>query len=195
MGDLAKSLRVIPGYKSLIFFSSGIAGSVFQGAPIAISRDKMAATQRAGDAGLYNMDSLDAAAWEEKKYENMIKELAQANCPVFVLNTEELGQDPAFNKAMSGEYPLKKISKISGGEYYPRVDDYQNSLAQVQNITGMYYVLGYPIQAKEDGKFHEIKVKVLRKGWEVRAQGGSFNPKPFREFSEFEKTLHLLAAG
>ena len=192
MGALAKSLRLIPGYKSLIFFSSGIAGSVFQGAPIAISRDKMAATQRAGDAGLYHMDSLDAAIWEEKKYENMIKELAQANCPVYVLNTEQLGQDPALNKAMSGEYPLKKMSQISGGEYFPRVEDYENSLAQVQDITGTYYVLGYPIKAKEDGKFHEIKVKVLRKGCEVRAQGGYFNPKPFREFSEFEKTLHLM---
>jgi VWFA-related protein len=192
MSDLAKSLRLIPGYKYIVFFSSGIAGSLFQGGPVVMDRHKMTVAQRAGDAGLYNTDSLDAAAWEEKKYENMIKELAQANCPVFVLNTEELGQDPAFNKAMSGEYPLQKISKISGGEYFPRVDDYQNSLAQVQNMTGMYYVLGYPIPAKEDGKFHEIKVKVLRKGCEVRAQGGYFNPKPFRDYSDFEKTIHLL---
>jgi len=195
MDALAKSFRLIPGYKYLILFSSGIAGSVFQGAASAIDRDKMEAKQRAGDAGLYNMDSLDAAIWEEKKYENMIRELAQANCPVFVLNTEELGQDPTFNKAMSGEYPLKKMSKISGGEYFPHVEDYENSLAQVQNLTGMYYVLGYPIQAKEDGKFHEIKVRVERKGCEVRAQGGYFNPKPFRDYSEFEKTIHLMDAA
>ena len=192
MGDLARSLRLIPGYKYLILFSSGIAGSVFQGAPYAINRDKMAETQRAGDTGLYNMDSLDAAIWEEKKYENMVKELAQANCPVYVFNTEQLGQDPALNKAMSGEYPLKKLSQISGGEYFPRVEDYENSLAQVQGITGTYYVLGYPIKAQLDGKFHEIKVRVLRKGCEVRAQRGYFNPKPFPEFSEFEKTLHLM---
>jgi len=192
MSDLAKSLRLIPGYKYIIFFSSGIAGSIFQGGPVAMDRSRMAAAQRAGDAGLYNTDSLDAAAWEEKKYENMIKELAQANCPVFVFNTEELGQDPAFNKAMSGEYPLKKISKISGGEYFPRVDDYESPLAKVHDITGTYYVLGYPIQAKEDGKFHEIKVKVQRKDCEVRAQGGYFNPKPFRDYSDFEKTLHLM---
>jgi hypothetical protein len=96
---------------------------------------------------------------------------------------------------MSGEYPLQKLSKISGGEYFPRVDDYENSLERVQNMTGTYYVLGYPIPGKEDGKFHEIKVKVLRKGCAVRAQAGYFNPKPFREFSEFEKTLHLMDAA
>lgn len=195
MSDLARSFRLIPGYKYLILFSSGIAGSIFQGGPVAMDRHKMVTSQREGNAGLYNTDSLDAAVWEEKKYENMVKELAQANCPVYVLNTEELGQDPAFNKAMSGEYPLQKMSQISGGEYFPHVEDYEDSLAQVQNLTGMYYVLGYSIPAKEDGKFHEIKVRVERKGCEVRAQGGYFNPKPFRDYSEFEKTIHLLDAA
>jgi VWFA-related protein len=195
MTELARSFRLIPGYKYLILFSSGIAGSIFQGGPVAMDRHKMVTAQREGNAGLYNTDSLDAAVWEEKKYENMVKELAQANCPVFVLNTEVLGQDPALNKAMSGEYPLKKLSKISGGAYFPRVDDYENSLAQVQDMTGMYYVLGYPIRAEEDGKFHEIKVRVERKGCEVRAQGGYFNPKPFRDYTGFEKTIHLLDAA
>lgn len=192
MSDLAKTLRLIPGYKHIILFSSGIAGSVFQGAPDTIDRSKLAASQRAGDATLYNMDSLDAVIWEEKKYENMIKELAQANCPVFVFNTEVLGQGSSFTKAMSGEYPLKKISKLTGGEYFPRVEDYHNNLARVQNRTGMYYVLGYSIEEKGDGEFHKIKVRVRRKGCEVHAQGGYFNPKPFQEYSEFEKTVHLM---
>jgi len=195
MSDLARSFRLIPGYKYLILFSSGIAGSIFQGGPVAMDRHKMVTAQREGNAGLYNTDSLDAAVWEEKKYENMVKELAQANCPVFVFNTEEMGQDAAFNKAMSGEYPLKKLTKISGGEYFPRVEDYENSLAKVQDMTGMYYVLGYPIRTEEDGKFHEIKVRVMRKGCEVRAQGGYFNPKPFRDYTDFEKTIHLLDAA
>jgi VWFA-related protein len=192
MGNLAKSLRLIPGYKYIVLFSSGIAGSIFQGGPDVLNRSKLGAAQRAGNATLYNMDSLDVAIWEEKKYERMIKELAQANCPVFVLNTEELGQDPSFKKAMSGEYPLKKMSKISGGEYFPHVEDYASSLAQLQNRTGMFYVLGYYIQEKKDGKFHEIKVRVQRKGCEVHAQAGYFNPKPFRDYSEFEKTIHLM---
>jgi VWFA-related protein len=192
MADLAKSLRMIPGYKYIIFFSSGIAGSVFQGAPEVVDRSKAEAAQRAGNAALYNVDSLDVAIALEKKYETMIKELAQANCPVFVFNTEELGQDQSFKKAMSGEYPLKKISEISGGKYFPQVEEYESSLAQVQDITSTYYVLGYYIQAKEDGKFHEIKVKVRKKGYEVHSQGGYFNPKPFPEYTEFEKTIQLL---
>jgi len=192
MTDLARTLRLIPGYKHIVMFSSGVASSVFQGAPVAVGLSKLESARKRGDATLYNINSLDAAIWEEKKYDNMVKELAQANCPVFVLNTEDLGQGSSVNKAMSGEYPLKKLSKISGGEYFPKVEDYPSSLARIQDLTGAYYVLGYSIGERWDGKFHEIKVKVRRKGCEVHAQGGYFNPKPFRDFSEFEKTVHFM---
>ena len=59
-------------------------------------------------------------------------------------------------------------------------------------MTSNYYVLGYYIDEKWDGKRHEIRVKVKRGGCEVYAQGGYFNPKLFSEFSEFEKKLHLI---
>jgi hypothetical protein len=45
---------------------------------------------------------------------------------------------------------------------------------------------------RSDGSFHEIKVEVNKKGYEVRAQTGYFNPKPFREYSDLEKELHLF---
>jgi len=53
-------------------------------------------------------------------------------------------------------------------------------------------VLGYYINEKWDGKYHEIKTKVKRKGYIVRAQGGYFNPKLFKKFTKFEKGLHLM---
>jgi VWFA-related protein len=192
MTDLARTLRLVPGYKHIVLFSAGVAGSVFQGAPVALDRDKVVSARARGQASLYNINSLDAGIWEEKKYDYMVKELAQANCPVYVLNTEDPTLDAQMIKAMSGEYPLKKLSKTSGGQYFPRVDDYRENLARIEDTTGAYYVLGYSIGEKGDGKFHDIKVKVRRKGCEVRAQGGYFNPKPFREYTEFEKTVHFM---
>jgi hypothetical protein len=62
----------------------------------------------------------------------------------------------------------------------------------VQNLTDAYYILGYPISAEWDGRYHEVRVEVNRKGCEVRAQAGYFNPKPFREYSDLEKQLQLF---
>ncbi len=43
-----------------------------------------------------------------------------------------------------------------------------------------------------DGKYHDVKVEVRRKGYEVRAQRGYFNPLPFAKLSDLEKHVHLL---
>jgi hypothetical protein len=190
---LAQGFRYIPGNKYIILFSSGIASSVLQGAPVNVDRQKLNSTRldKKG-ATLYNIDSLDAAIWEERKFEDMVKELAQANCPVFILNTEESGQGASYNRAMSGEYTLKKISKISGGEYFPQVQNYKSVLAAIQDRTSSYYVLGYYIEENWDGRYHEVKVKVRRKDCQVQAQGGYFNPKPFEGYTELEKNLHLV---
>jgi hypothetical protein len=92
----------------------------------------------------------------------------------------------------TGLYSLTKLSKDTGGKYYGNIDEYERNLDQVRALTGTYYVLGYPISQAWDGAFHEIKVEVKRKGCEVRAQSGYFNPQPFREYSDLEKELHLL---
>ncbi len=87
---------------------------------------------------------------------------------------------------------MQMVSDVSGGKYFADVENYEKIFEEIQNVTGNYYVLGYYIDEKWDGKYRKIKVKVKRKGCQVYAQGGYFNPKPFTEFSEFEKQLHLF---
>ncbi len=117
-----------------------------------------------------------------ENYEDMGKELATASSPVYTVNT--LGPGHVQSLGM--------LSDISGGKYLHVVDYYDKVATQIQNVTSNYYVLGYYIDEAWDGKFHEIKVDVKRKGSEVQAQSGYFNPKPFTELSEFERDVHLI---
>ena len=92
-----------------------------------------------------------------------------------------------------GDHALKMLSDLSGGKYFPIVE-YQESIAnEIQQLTGNYYVLGYYVGGKWDGKYHKIQVKVNRKECSFYVQKGYYNPKPFSEFSELEKELDLLA--
>ncbi len=117
-----------------------------------------------------------------ENYEDMGKELATASSPVYTVSTLGPGHIQS----------LDMLSDISGGKYLYLVDYYDQVATQIQNVTSNYYVLGYTIDETWDGKFHEIKVDVKRKGYEVQAQSGYFNPKPFAELSEFEKEVHLI---
>ena len=160
----AKSLRYIPGYKNIILFSAGI------------NRNLM-------------YDSDDPSIRFE--LEGLSKELSSSSCPVYTVNTEGMR---ALSKPQEerGDHSLMRISDLSGGKHFTDVARYEQFSEEIQDVTGNYYVLGYYINEQWDGKYHEIEVKVKQKGYEVHAQGGYYNPEPFKKFTKFEKKLHLL---
>ena len=175
--ELGKALRYIPGNKHIILFSSGIASSLIYG--------------HSPRVGPYGKGSFGDSAIRNR-YENMMKELAASNAPVFTLDTEELGSAVMRDDEATGQRSLKKLSKVTGGKYYNNLHAYEEIMDEIQTLTGSYYVLGYYINEKWDGKFHKINVKVKQKGYKVHAQGGYYNPKPFAEYSKLEKQLHLV---
>ena len=96
------------------------------------------------------------------------------------------------DRQMMGIFSLQKMANETGGKYYGNILNYEKNMQNIQDITGSYYVLGYYIDEKWDGKYHKIKVNVKREGCEARAQTGYFNPKPFKKLSKLEKRIHLL---
>lgn len=124
-------------------------------------------------------------------YERLGMELAGANCLVHTINA--LGTRAnlmGWNRP--SQETLEKLASASGGKYYKNVQDYEVIAEDIQNLSGNYYVLGYYIDEKWDGRYHKIQVNVKQEGYRVHAQGGYFNPKPFSRLSEFEKKLHLI---
>jgi len=164
LSDFAKSLHYIPGYKNVVLFSSGV--------PRYLMYDYR-------DSGV------------REKLNEMARDLASSNVPVFSVNID--GARAYFkNGDLRGDHSLRLVSDLSGGIYFKDVDNYESIATNIQNVTSNYYVLGYYINETWDGKYHEIKVEVKRKGFNVNAQEGYFNPKPFTDFTAQEKLLHLV---
>lgn len=117
-------------------------------------------------------------------YEEMGREFAASNSPVHAVSMRGPYRDES----------LMMLSELTGGQFFHTVNlNYYDKIAEkLQSVTSNYYVLGYYIDEKWDGKYHDIKVEVKRKGCEVRAQRGYFNPKPFAELTKVEKQLHLI---
>lgn len=197
MKNLAKALRYMQGHKHIIMFSSGVPRVVFEGAPVNTTEVR----QR---------DRFEAGTWGNWKlrtdYENMNKELAASSCAVHTVYSagslpglnEDIETDYAvknggmINGQLSGIAPLQWISEASGGKHFGNIKNYDSIMKEIQSFTGSYYVLGYYMDEKWDGKYSKLKVKVKRKDCEVFAQEGYFNPKPFSEYSKLEKQWHFL---
>ena len=145
----------------------------------------------------------------------MLKEFDASNCAIYAFDTRESSKVPALfdldemnlragggtlgangnvfrSDRTTGADSLKSLAKRTGGKYFPNIILHEKSFAEVSTITGAFYVLGYPINERPDGKYHKVRVEVKRKGCTVRAQSGYFDPKPFSEYSDLEKQLHLF---
>ena len=124
------------------------------------------------------------------------KEFADASTPVYTINTQNWKMEGVIQLFVKKKYiwtdhSLKKMSQASGGKYFADIKDVETISRDVHLLTGNYYVLGYYVPDTWDGKYHQIKIKVKNPDLNVLAQDGYFNPKPFTEFSDFEKKLHL----
>jgi VWFA-related protein len=158
----AKVLRAIPGQKNILVYSRGFGRSVV----------------RPGDPNYF-------------AFQEMTRELASANARVFSVNTTT-GVAAKLALGVFPEDSLNELARTTGGKYFADVNYSAKIATDVQEATASYYVLGFAVPAVWDGKYHEVKVEVLRKGYEVRAQRGYFNPVPFAKLSDIEKHVHLL---
>jgi VWFA-related protein len=177
MTDLAKAFRYIPGHKNILLLSSGVPYSIIYGiqSPYGVAG--------AGELGEF---------WLQEKFEEMFKELSAANCTIYALDTEELRTRIGSDTRTQGSSTLQKMTSATGGKYFGNINNYEKHIEKIQDLTGCYYVLGYYVDDKWDGGYHRIKVEVTRPGLDVHAQKGYFNPKPFAEYTDLEKMIHLV---
>jgi len=204
---LAKALRSLPGQKNIIFFSRGVPTSMIYGNQ-AGSRALDMSAPLLGQRAQFDMGDTKL----KTLIEQMFKEFAAAGCAFYSLDTHmsAKGADPFalenrggsgvglsdstnmfVDSRVTGADFLRRFSDVTGGRYFTNINAFEKNLDQIQTLTGAYYVLGYSVNERWDGRFHDIKVKVKRKGCEVRAQAGYFNPKPYSEYTKLEKQLHL----
>lgn len=212
---LAKAFRYIPGHKNLLLFSTGIASTLIYGGQSGTPQGSSGTTDRsryetpdhilmteyevlfkelsASNSAIFSFDTREMAKpaalfdYDEQTFGSRVSR------DIFTVGGAGQNSTAVFkDEGMTGRYSLTKLSKDTGGKYFGNINEIEGNLADLKEMTGSYYVLGYSVGQAWDGAFHEIKVEVARKGLEVRTQKGFFNPKPFTEYTDLEKTLHLL---
>jgi len=70
---------------------------------------------------------------------------------------------------------LQTITADTGGELY-RTNDLKTPFVNAVKAASAVYLLGYAREQPEDGRFHQIKVTVKRRGLDVRARSGYWAP-------------------
>jgi VWFA-related protein len=85
---------------------------------------------------------------------------------------------------------LETLASGSGGELH-QSNDISEAVQRIVGQTSATYLLGYTREMLHDGRFHEIKVRVKRRGYDVRSRAGYWAPKP----GDVEKARTAAAAA
>jgi hypothetical protein len=87
--------------------------------------------------------------------------------------SENVGMQRSANSLRQTQDTLRVLADETDGRAIVNRNDFGKAMKQIVADSSAYYLLGYnSTQAPQDGKFHEIKVRVKRSGTEVRARKG-----------------------
>jgi VWFA-related protein len=210
---MAKALRYVQGNKHFVLFSTGIPTSLVYGNQVGspaggrlrfdagdrvlrTANEAMYQEFAAANCVFYAFDTRESALVADLfAYDRMTFESGGRGAGRGMFGSQGVFQDSTSvfqDDKTTGGNTLRRLTDQTSGKYFSNINMYERNLDQVQALTGTYYVLGYSVGESEDGRFHEVKVEVKRKDCQVRAQSGYFSPKPFREFTDLEKRLHLF---
>ncbi len=93
---------------------------------------------------------------------------SRGNVTIHVIDPRPLG-----SVGFGGDTVLRRLAADTGGRAIVNTNNPTEQLAGVMADASAYYLVGYtPTRRTNDGKFHEIKVRVKRRGVRVTARRG-----------------------
>lgn len=112
-----------------------------------------------------------------------------ANAPIYILDPSPGAAESPLNDSW------REMSTQTGGMLFPGGTDLDSALARIAADLSGQYLLEFQGAGKEDGRFHDIEVKVKRNGALVRAPSGywaPFGPSRFPPMSPRRAYANLL---
>lgn len=179
LGELVKILSYVPGNKDIILFSGGTP------------RYYLYESRSLPDE--FNLQEIKAGLFD--RFTDLARSLASAGCRVYAVNAKGHKVYLSSSSGERGDDSLRILTDHSGGRYFPDIAATSRVVNKLESLTGSYYVLGYYVEEKWDGRYHRIEVKLQgekKEKFRLYYQKGYFNPRPYAELSDFEKKLDLF---
>jgi len=165
LGDLAKTLRAVPGRKQVILLSEGFNAKYLQGRD---ARDAAANARdfaAAASGEVWNIDTNEK--YGNTSSQSILDRMAQAfrNSDVVLQAIDIQGvriqNDAASGANLNSNAGLFVLSRPTGGEVFENSNDLKSSFDRMLRAQEVVYVLAFQSPTKSPGKFHDLKVKLV----------------------------------
>jgi VWFA-related protein len=187
--QIAQHLHSVPGRKNLIWISGGF--------PLSFGLNALSSPGSSLSQGVYSLE-----------IHSVTRALNEANAAVYPIyvpglapltfrQRESAAPAATLGKYETGTLSLRILADETGGVATTGSNDPAGAMRKALDDTEVNYVLGFYTGPEEtDGKFHDIKVDVRRKGVDVRTRRGYLAAKdtPVVETRRLAELGRLLAS-
>jgi VWFA-related protein len=183
---VVNGLRVIPGRKTVVFFSEGLAlpASVLpQFRTVIASANRANVSVYAIDAGGLRTESGTKEARDELVQQSQAR-LRQVEAGGATMATTRGAMNKGLEHAedmlrQNPESGLGQLAQATGGFLVRDTNDAREGFSRITEDMRFHYVLNYsPTDDRFDGRFRTIAVKVRRPGMEVQSRKGYYAVRP-----------------
>jgi VWFA-related protein len=184
--DLTNVLEGIPGRKALVEFTGGITQTGEE------NRAELRAATDAANRADVSIYSIDARGMFATPPGGDVTTAAATGTSMFsgaaVYHQTDQREDSRDT--------LATLSTDTGGRAFFDLGDLSDAFPKIEEENGGYYLVGYnlPPDAKRDGRWHAVKVKVNAPGAHVRYRSGYYAPRDFQHLEKENREQQLMDA-
>lgn len=165
LATIAQTLRRLPGRKQIIFFSEGFDPKLIQGHSIGNDAEGLWESLSITSGQIWNIDN-------DQRYGNtaslkMLDQMANffrgSDVVLNAIDTQgvRVQNDISKGAVENNTYEsLHILTQPTGGEVFKNSNDVNADLARMLHRQEVVYVLGFNASTTNNGKFHDLKVKL-----------------------------------
>ncbi|HXH37543.1 MAG TPA: VWA domain-containing protein [Thermoanaerobaculia bacterium] len=178
LGQLAKTLRAVPGRKQVILLSEGFDAKYLQGRDIrdtaAAARDNDAVTS--GQYYRVDNDARYGSASSMAMLDRMAQTFRASDVVLDAIDIQgvRVQNDVASGANLNSNAGLFVISRPTGGEVFQNSNDLKNDFQRMLRAQEVVYVLAFQGPAGTTGKYHDLKVKLVNAGGRLNYRTGYY---------------------
>ena len=163
LGAMARTLRRMPGRKQVIFLSEGFDPRLVRGRDVRSIAESAEEDLQITSGQIWRVDS--DARYGSSTSMTILQEMARAfrDSDVVLHAVDIQGvrvQNDLSGSRVNSNDALHMLSRPTGGEVFKNSNDINAGLQSMLRRQEVVYVLGFTAPAANDGRFHELKVRL-----------------------------------
>jgi VWFA-related protein len=165
LGQLARTLRAVPGRKQVILLSEGFDASVLQGRDARAGTEQRQENEAIMRGEVWNVDS-DArfgSSTSMSLLDHMAQYFRQSDVVLHAMDIQgvRVQNDVQSGAQINSNAGLFVLSRPTGGSVFQNANDLKTNFARLLHEQEVVYVLGFQAPTTKPGTFHDVKVRLV----------------------------------